>query len=226
LLGKSARSAIQAQTGGNLRLYVHPASYNSSRALAAAFETGTSVEIVIVDLLRGEQRGPDYLRLNPMGRVPLLEDGALRLPESAAIMWTFAERSGRLLPENHAGRAEALRWISWDLAHLGRAHDIILFEQVIKGLFQLGSPDASAIEAARSAGDAAAAVLEEALTGQPFLVSGGASVADLFVAGTVRSAAGLGVPWASAPHTARWLAAVEDLPGCRAARARLAVERA
>lgn len=207
-----------------MRLYIHPASYNSARALAAALQTESPVEIVVLDLLRGEQRSPSYLRLNPMGRVPLLEDGERHLPESAAIMWALAERSGKLLPGGPAGRADALRWISWDLAHLGRAHDVILMERVIKGLFNLGPPDDQAIEAAQAAGGAAAAVLEEALGRHPFLTGGAVSVADLFVAGTVRSAAGLGLPWATAPNTARWMASVEALPGWKAARARLALE--
>jgi glutathione S-transferase len=204
-----------------MRLYVHPASYSSARALAVALQVGATVEVVVVDLLKGEQRGPAYLRLNPMGRVPLLVNGAEVLPESAAIMWTLAERAGALLPGTPAGRAAALRWISWDLAHLGRAHDRLLHELVIKGFFQLGDPDAALVAQARADGDAAAAVLDAALSRQVWLAGDHVSVADLFVAGTIRSAAGLGVPWAAAPHTARWLAAVEALPGWVAARAHL-----
>ena len=74
---------------------------------------------------------------------------------------------------------------------------------------------------ARADGDAAAAVLDAAHSRQVWLAGDHVSVADLFVAGTIRSAAGLGVPWAAAPHTARWLAAVEALPGWVAARAHL-----
>ena len=204
-----------------MRLYVHPASYCSARALAVAHQVDAEVEVVVVDLLKGEQRGPDYLRLNPMGRVPLLVSGDEVLPESAAIMWTLAERAGALLPTSAAGRAAALRWIAWDLAHLGRAHDRLLHELVIKGFFHLGDPDAALVAQARADGAAAAAVLEGALARQAWLAGDAVSVADLFVAGTIRSAAGLGAPWAAAPHTARWLAAVEALPGCVAARAHL-----
>lgn len=204
-----------------MRLYVHPASYCSARALAVAHQVEAAVEVVVVDLLRGEQRGPEYLRLNPMGRVPLLVMGDEVLPESAAIMWTLAERAGALLPTTPTGRAAALRWISWDLAHLGRAHDRLLHELVVKGFFHLGDPDAALVAQARAEGDAAAAILDAALAHQAWLAGDQVSVADLFVAATIRSGAGLGAPWATGRHTARWLAAVEALPGCAAARAHL-----
>jgi glutathione S-transferase len=59
---------------------------------AALEEIGTPHKLVHVDLVAGEQRRPEYLKLNPKGRVPLLVDGDYTLTESAAILMHLADR--------------------------------------------------------------------------------------------------------------------------------------
>jgi glutathione S-transferase len=69
-----------------MRLYHHPFSSNSRRAILAAIQLDVPVELVLVDLKNGEQRKPEFLRLNPNGKVPVLVDGDFVLWESHAIM--------------------------------------------------------------------------------------------------------------------------------------------
>ena len=96
-----------------------------------------------------------------------------------------------------------------------------MHELVLTSFFDLGPADDALVAQAHADGTAAAAILEATLATQTFLAGDTLSVADFFVAGTVRSGAGLGAQWAQAPHTARWLAAVEAQPGAVAARAQL-----
>ncbi len=74
-----------------MRLYHHPMSANARRAVMTALHLGADVEIVLVDLAKGAQRQPDFLRMNPNGRVPVLDDDGFLLTESHAIM-TYPRR--------------------------------------------------------------------------------------------------------------------------------------
>src|SRR5256885_9844274 len=69
-----------------MRLYHHPFSSNARRAVITALELNTPIELVLVDLPKREHRQPAFLARNPAGRVPVLEDGSVILPESHAIM--------------------------------------------------------------------------------------------------------------------------------------------
>jgi glutathione S-transferase len=80
------------------------------RVLWAAEEAGLPYRIHALDHARGELRGPDYLRVNPFGLVPAIDDGGFKLFESAAIVLYLAEKAKRLLPAEASARARALQW--------------------------------------------------------------------------------------------------------------------
>ncbi len=73
-----------------------------------------ALELVDVDILKGESRTGDFLAMNPNGRVPTVEfdDGRI-LPESNAILFYLAEGSA-LLPEDRMARAQALQWMFFE----------------------------------------------------------------------------------------------------------------
>jgi glutathione S-transferase len=80
------------------------------RVLWAAEEAGLPYRVHALDHARGELRGPEYLRVNPFGLVPAIDDEGLRLFESAAIVLYLAEKAQRLLPAEASARARALQW--------------------------------------------------------------------------------------------------------------------
>jgi glutathione S-transferase len=57
-----------------MRLYHHPMSSNARRAVMTAIHLKVEVDLSLVDLAKGEQRRPEFLKLNPNGRVPVLDD--------------------------------------------------------------------------------------------------------------------------------------------------------
>ena len=71
-----------------------------------------------IDLAKGEHRQPAFLAKNPFGRVPVLVDGDLTLPESTAILASVGRRNTRLWPTSGAGRAEALHWLFFLSQHI------------------------------------------------------------------------------------------------------------
>jgi glutathione S-transferase len=100
-----------------MKLYYFP-SPNPQKVKFALLELGLDCEMVPVDLSKQEQRQPEFLALNPFGRVPVLVDGDLTLWESHAILAYLGEKTGRLWPTSAAGRADALRWLFFLSGHI------------------------------------------------------------------------------------------------------------
>ncbi|MGF7160158.1 glutathione S-transferase [Rhodoligotrophos appendicifer] len=92
----------------------------SLRARWALQELDAEFEFVTVNLRAGEHRTPEFLRLNPAGKVPVLVDGDLVLTESAAIVMYLAEKFGDkgLMPTDMKERGQAYRWIMFAVTEL------------------------------------------------------------------------------------------------------------
>jgi len=93
------------------------ATGNGLRAAVALAESGLDHQVRKVDLTKGEQKKPDYLKINPARQSPALTDsdgpGAkpITLAQSGAILLYAAEKSGRMLPKDPARRSLALQWM-------------------------------------------------------------------------------------------------------------------
>jgi len=74
-----------------------------------------------VAVFNQEQYDPGFLALNPIGKVPVLEDPRLGIPlaESGAILFWLAEREGRFLPQGQPDRAEVMQWLMIQMANIG-----------------------------------------------------------------------------------------------------------
>src|SRR5215469_15176103 len=85
----------------------------SIRARWMLQELGVAFDAVTVNLAAGEHRRPDFLAVNPAGKVPVLVDGDLVLTESVAIAVYLAEKypQKHLMPTDAARRAEVNRWL-------------------------------------------------------------------------------------------------------------------
>jgi glutathione S-transferase len=106
---------------------------------------GWSVKLVPVDLSKGEQRGPQFLALNPFGRVPVLVDDGLTLWESHAILAYLGEKTGKLWPTTAARRADALRWMFFLAQHISPPATDLAFNRIAVKLLGIpGDQDAIA----------------------------------------------------------------------------------
>jgi glutathione S-transferase len=96
----------------SITLYHHPFS-RAANVVWFLEEIGVPYELRFVDIMKGAQKAPDILALNPMGKVPILTDGELVVTEAAAIGLYLADRYslGKLAPSpDDAARAAYLRW--------------------------------------------------------------------------------------------------------------------
>jgi len=99
-----------------IELYFAPTA-NGLRAAVALEETGLPYQTHKVDLAKGEQRTPEFLKLNPAGLIPVIVDPdgpggkPLKLCQSGAIILYAAEKSGKFLPKDAVRRAQAMQWM-------------------------------------------------------------------------------------------------------------------
>lgn len=200
-----------------MKLYGFPGSPNTWKVRALVAHLGLPVEDVLVDLSKGAHLQPDYLALNPTGRTPTLVDGDFVLWESQAIMEYLAgQTTNELWPDDPKARAEISQWLSWTLAHwYSGACQTLLFENLVKPIFQLGTPDPAIVERANACFHKEAAMLDGHLSEQPYLAKSGMSIADFSAAVPLAYAEMGGMPVADHPRVQDWASRIFALPAWR-----------
>ena len=95
---------------------------NGHKASCTLEELELPYEVHSIDLSSGDQRSPEFLALNPNGRIPAIvdpEEDNLVVFESGAIMIHLAEKTGRLLPADKSGRARVMQWLMFQMGGIG-----------------------------------------------------------------------------------------------------------
>ncbi len=99
---------------------------NGYKVLMFLEEAGIAYRIVPVNISKGEQFDPEFLKISPNHKMPAIVDrspnglaGPIPIFESGAILLYMAEKTGRLLPKDAPGRVEVLQWLFWQMGGLG-----------------------------------------------------------------------------------------------------------
>jgi GSH-dependent disulfide-bond oxidoreductase len=97
---------------------------NGQKASVMLEEVGLPYIVHEVDLMKGEQRAPDFLRISPNNKIPAIvdnegADGLTTIFESGAILVYLGEKTGRLLPADGRMRSETLQWLFWAMSGVG-----------------------------------------------------------------------------------------------------------
>ena len=95
---------------------------NGWKASIMLEELGLPYELRRIDLSKGEQKAPEFLRINPNGRIPAIVDrgeGDFAVFESGAILLYLAEKAGRLIPADRKGRSRVIQWLMFQMGGLG-----------------------------------------------------------------------------------------------------------
>jgi glutathione S-transferase len=194
-----------------MKLYYNPFSPNSRRALMAAIQLGVPVERVLVDIRKGEQKRPEYLKLNPNGKVPTLDDDGYVLWESRAIMMYLADKTSghRLYPQELRARADVNHWLFWDAVHFSPAVQVLGFERFVKAMLGMGGPDPKEVERGERLLAPLLPLLDGHLEGRSWICGDGLTIADLSIATPLITAdrAQIALP----PNVKAWFARVQDL---------------
>jgi glutathione S-transferase len=194
-----------------MKLYNANFSPNCLRVRAVIFELDADVEIVEVDVFGGGTKTPEYLAINPNGKVPAFVDGDLCLFESRAINAYLAslDPAHRLYPSDLKKRAVVDQWSYWQAIHLGPSSQRLTFEKVLKEKFGRGKPDENLIATEAKETAKLLGVLEHALAGRDW-IAGDLSIADFALASTLTRRRQAGIELDPFPSAAAWIERLES----------------
>lgn len=189
-----------------IRLHGMSVSGHSHRVRLFCALLGLPVEWVEVDVFKGAHRRPEFLALNPMGQVPVIEDGDLVLPDSNAILVYLAKRHGgtRWLPDDPRGAALVQRWFSLAAGELAAGPAGARVSCLVGR-----EPTPAQLKTSHRL----FALVEHELAQRPFLVGDAPTLADIAMYSYTAHAPEGAVTLEPYPRLRAWLARIEALPG-------------
>jgi len=201
-----------AQHPDRIQLYSLPTP-NGVKASIMLEELGLPYEVHLVDIMKNESWTPEFLALNPNGKIPAIVDPngpggkPLGLWESGAILMYLADKTGKLMPTDPARRWETIQWVFFQMASIGP-----MFGQV--GYFHKFAgkaiEDKRPLERYRDESKRLLGVLETRLDGRQWIMDDDYTIADISMVGWVRNLigfyeAGPLVEYDKLKHVPAWL---------------------
>lgn len=182
---------------------------NGWKVSATLEELGLPYNVKPIDISTGIQKAPDYVAINPNGRIPAIVDHEaddLTIFESGAIMLYLAEKAGKLLPINTKGRYQVMQWLMFQMGGVGPM-------QGQANVFYRYFPEKipAAIERYQNETRRLYGVLNHQLEDKEFL-AGDYSIADIANWSWVRVHNFAGVDLGEFPYLNRWLDQLEARP--------------
>ncbi len=177
-------------------------------------ECGLPYRMIPVNIGKGEQFKPDFLKISPNNRMPAIVDqdadgGPLSIFESGAILMYLAEKTGRFMPRDRRGRYEVLQWLFWQVGGIGPMAGQL-------GHFMLYADNKIdyAITRYRNEYNRLLGVLDNRLADRDFL-AGDYSIADMAAWPWVRPYKRYGQTLDDFPNVRRWHDAIKSRPAAR-----------
>jgi glutathione S-transferase len=192
-------------------LYTAPTP-NGWKASITLEELALPYEVHLVNLLEGDQKKPEYLALNPNGRIPTIVDreaGNFPVFESGAIMIYLAEKTHRLLPADTLGRSRVIQWLMFQMGGIGpMMGQANVFFRYFPEKIQ------PAIDRYQNESRRLFEVLDARLRQSEWLADD-YSIADIANWAWVRTYKWSGVSVDGLEHLRRWMDAMNSRPACR-----------
>ncbi len=187
---------------------------NGVKVTIALEELGQPYTLHMLDLGAQDQKRPEFLKINPNGRIPAIvdPDGAnghpIRVFESGAILLYLAEKFGGLLPEDTALRIDAIAWTYFQTGGIGP-----MMGQA--GYFQRNFPDFEAgFERFNTESKRLVGVMNDALSSSPFLAGNSFTIADIMHIGWIdRAPSYFGFDLSTFPAVEEWRDRVMERDG-------------
>jgi GST-like protein len=178
-------------------------------------ELGLPYRVVPIDIWKGDQFDPEFLKIAPNNKMPAVvdSDGADGKPisifESGAIMLHYAEKHGRFIPKDERGRIEVLQWLMFQMASvgpmLGQAHHFRAYA---------GDPIPYAVERYTNEATRLYRVIDKRLADRPF-IAGDYSIADIAIFPWLRSWERQGQNISDHPNLKAWFETIDARPAVR-----------
>ncbi len=197
----------------SLRIY-GIARTRAFRALWIAMELGLDFEHLPIEIGNAGARAPEFLAINPNGRLPFIDDDGFVLFESLAITLYLAKKHslGKLYPARLEDEARAWQWTSWALTEVDRGVNIWSLHAV---RLPQADRDAAKRDEALKVLAAPFRVLDAAAAKQLYLLGSAFTVADLNVAAVISRA--IEMDLSAVPNLKAWLTRCLERPAARQA---------
>jgi GST-like protein len=179
-----------------LQLYSLPTP-NGVKVSIMLEEIALPYEVHLVDFNKDDQKTPEFLSLNPNGKIPAILDPngpggkPLGLFESGAILQYLAEKTGKLLPADPARRYETIQWLHFQIGGIGPMFGQLGFFHKFAGkeIADKRPLERYAAESKRLLG-----VIDARLTGRQWIMDDEYTIADISMLGWIRNLIGLWRP--------------------------------
>ncbi len=193
------------------KLYYAPGSGNSFKPALVLRQTGQTCTFQKVDVLTGESRNAEFLKINSRGQVPyLITSDGRGIGESNAIAWYLAQGTS-LVPDDPVTRAQILQWMIFEQTSLEpNISPARFFTHIVPSL---RDQHAAELPGWLEAGSRGLGILDEYLYPREFMVGDGYTVADIAVYGYTHLAEQGGFELARYPAVGRWMQRVQSTPG-------------
>ncbi|MET2828532.1 glutathione S-transferase family protein [Mesorhizobium shangrilense] len=188
----------------SIKIYGDLGSGSLRRVATAAKIMGVDYERVNVDLFKGESHTPEFLKLNPHGLTPVLQDGNTIIWEASAINLYLAEKANSpLVGKTASERYEVLQWMFWS-GEQWRIFAVLMFNERVAGRAMGQIEDPSIVDLALKNIRAAASVLDTHLASRRFIVGDELTLADIDIAAPFSQVHRTKVPFADFPNLWAW----------------------
>ena len=179
-------------------------------------ETGLPYRVHKINLGAKEQTRPEYLKINPNGKIPAIIDTdgpdgkPLAIFESAAILVHLAQKSGKLLPTEPRARYATLEWLMFQIANIGPMYGQAFHFRSVAPERVLYAIDRYTNEVGRLLG-----VIDKRLFEQPYLAGAEYTIADIASWPWVRNSHSFGFNMENYPNVQRWVSTIAERPAVR-----------
>ena len=180
-------------------------------------EAALEYDLTVIDFSKNEQKTPDYLRLNPNGKIPTLVDRAedRAIFESGAILWHLAQKYGQFLPQDPREQSDVLQWMFFQVGHVGPMMGQAMYFQRIAA--PNGHENPFAIKRYVDESRRLLEVLNGRLDGRNWLVADQYTIADMMIYPWARAFVWAKVSVDGLPHLQAWFDTIDARPAVQRA---------
>lgn len=198
----------------DLKIYGNTAS-RALRVLWVVKELGVDFDLIPLGTYTGETKTPEFLKINPNGTIPAIEDGDVRIWESLAITYYLVKKhGGPLAPKDAAEDALTFQWTLWGVGTFEKHGS----DLIVNAMKPEAERDPGVVEQVRQEYQAPLDVLEAHLSANDYVLGDRFTIADINLAATLVPAARTGFDLSSHPKVDAWLKSCIGRPAFKAAR--------